>query len=695
MNDRDRRFITSEAIADEASQIVWDAVQEAFASRDCVGYWRYPLFSQVGEQRREPDILVADRELGLIVITVQESVPDSQDWPAEDLVRQQLQAIMGYCDRESALWRKVNGRAFIALPSISADREGERPSTVPLLFQDQLAPDRLLERLENADAIVPGEGLNEEQWQALLAAISGTSVLRKRPRDRRTNSETRSAVLELLRENLYDLDLQQERIGKEIPPSLQRIRGTAGSGKTILLCQKAAHMHFKHPDWEIALVFFTRSLYDAIVTVVDRWMRRFSNGEVAYDPNKNNKLKVLHAWGAKQQPGFYSTLCAAQGMRPRTPGAVATKQPIKGLAELCKRLLEETAIEPIFDAILIDEGQDFVVEDALKFQDKQPIYWLAYQALRPSDPEHPEQRRLIWAYDEVQSLDSLKIPTAKELFGNDSVWRTALSGAYQGGIQKSEIMRRCYRTPSTILTAAHGIGMGLLRPGGMLSGITRADEWRAIGYEVSGQFRSGQQIVLHRPSETAPNPVEELWGEPVLEFETYSTRQEELEALAANIRDNLEVDRLNPSRDILVIILGTAYDAIELENRTANFLSERGIDIYIPTALHLNEINPKYPQRDPDRFWFDGGVTISRIPRAKGNEADMVYIIGLEQIARNESEVSLRNQLFVALTRARGWVSLSGVGNYEMYREMRQTIDSGNTLTFTYKSPLKRRLDEE
>jgi len=454
-------------------------------------------------------------------------------------------------------------------------------------------------------------------------------------------------------------------------------------------------MHFKHPDWEIALVFFTRSLYDAIVTVVDRWMRRFSNGEVAYDPNKNNKLKVLHAWGAKQQPGFYSTLCAAQGMRPRTPGAVATKQPIKGLAELCKRLLEETAIEPIFDAILIDEGQDFVVEDALKFQDKQPIYWLAYQALRPSDPEHPEQRRLIWAYDEVQSLDSLKIPTAKELFGNDSVWRTALSGAYQGGIQKSEIMRRCYRTPSTILTAAHGIGMGLLRPGGMLSGITRADEWRAIGYEVSGQFRSGQQIVLHRPSETAPNPVEELWGEPVLEFETYSTRQEELEALAANIRDNLEVDRLNPSRDILVIILGTAYDAIELENRTANFLSERGIDIYIPTALHLNEINPKYPQRDPDRFWFDGGVTISRIPRAKGNEADMVYIIGLEQIARNESEVSLRNQLFVALTRARGWVSLSGVGNYEMYREMRQTIDSGNTLTFTYKSPLKRRLDEE
>jgi superfamily I DNA and RNA helicase len=33
-------------------------------------------------------------------------------------------------------------------------------------------------------------------------------------------------------------------------------------------------------------------------------------------------------------------------------------------------------------------------------------------------------------------------------------------------------MRRCYRTPGQILTAAHAMGMGLLRPEGMLTGIT-------------------------------------------------------------------------------------------------------------------------------------------------------------------------------------------------------------------------------
>ena len=50
----------------------------------------------------------------------------------------------------------------------------------------------------------------------------------------------------------------------QIPPGPQRIRGIAGSGKTRLLCQKAAWMHKEHPDWDIAYVFFTQALYDEI-----------------------------------------------------------------------------------------------------------------------------------------------------------------------------------------------------------------------------------------------------------------------------------------------------------------------------------------------------------------------------------------------------------------------------------------------
>ena len=451
-------------------------------------------------------------------------------------------------------------------------------------------------------------------------------------------------------------------------------------------------MHLKHPDWDIALVFFTRSLYDLITGLLDQWIKRFSCGEMQYDPKTNLKLRVFHAWGAKEQPGLYRIICEHHGKRPGTVQNTNERQPNRGLIDLSKRLLEEITIEPMFDAILIDEGQDLVAEDDLKYQDKQAIYWLAYQSLRPADSEHPEQKRLIWAYDEAQSLDSLKIPTAPELFGIDTNLNKAVTGSYKGGIKKSEIMRRCYRTPGQILTSAHAIGMGLLRPEGMLTGLTNQKAWKEIGYEVvgDGKFISGRQITLRRPPENSPNPISEIWGKPVLEFETYGSRQEEMKALAEKIMHNIVHDGLNPSRDILVVILGSTYEAMELETQIAGFLMEYDIDVYIPTALKLNDLVPQYPNHDPDKFWHEGGVTVSRITRAKGHEADMVYVVGFDNVARNENDVNFRNQLFVALTRARGWANLSGVGSYPMYEEMRKVIASGESFTFTYKRPPKR-----
>lgn len=720
MDNRAAKFITTETQQlDEPQQQVWDAVKSAFAERDCVGYWRYPIFSQVGEQRKEPDILIVDREFGVIVIetcaiAIEQiaAIHESGQWemvpefPFSHLqpsqtAEHQLRAIIGACDRDSSLWRKVSGRTLVALPLIAEEQWQQRgfhqlPNCPSILFQDRLAAN-LCDRIQQTPPLVPGEGLNDEQWNALLAAISGTPVLRKPPLPRVSQEgKTRSSILEILRENLYELDLQQEHIGKEIAPGVQRIRGIAGSGKTVLLCQKAAHMHLKHPDWDIALVFFTRTLYDQIIHLIDRWMRRFSNGECSYDPQTNSKLRVLHAWGASDRPGLYSTICQAQGIKRKTVEDTQHRQPTRGLAELCKWLAEDNTIEPIFDAILIDEGQDLVTDDDLKYQDKQSIYWLAYQALRPLNTEHPEQRRLVWAYDEAQSLDTLKIPTAKELFGADLGDLLSKGAQYKGGIKKSEVMRRCYRTPGSILTAAHAMGMGLLRPEGMLAGITNKEDWNKLGYEVTGNFKkTGQEITLCRPSDNSPNRVEEFWGEPVLEFETYASRQEELEALARKISSNIMDDGLKPSREILVIILGINEEAIELENKVARYLMEQGIKIYIPTALELDRINPKYPDRNPDRFWMDGGVTISRISRAKGNEADMVYVVGCDRVARQESDLSLRNQLFVALTRARGWANLSGVGNYPLYEEIRRVITSGNTFSFTYQRPLKRNLNEE
>ncbi|MBE7182051.1 MAG: hypothetical protein INR71_12750 [Terriglobus roseus] len=39
-----------------------------------------------------------------------------------------------------------------------------------------------------------------------------------------------------------------------------RIRGLAGSGKTVILAMKAAHIHLVNPDGLILITFFTKSL---------------------------------------------------------------------------------------------------------------------------------------------------------------------------------------------------------------------------------------------------------------------------------------------------------------------------------------------------------------------------------------------------------------------------------------------------
>ena len=723
INEKERKFIETEPIGQDGEhceQKLWVGCKRAFAKRECIGYWRYPIFSKTGECRKEPDILIVDREFGIVVVEVKciainqiESV-NGHLWEFQNFYQKQgspykqaesqLYSLLGYCDREETIRRQVRGRAIVALPFIS-EKEWQKkgfdrlPNCPPIIFKEHLGT-KLIEKIEHSSLIQPGKNLNDEQWELLLAVVGGTPVLRKTLSKSITvaqDNKTRSSVINQLRERLYELDLQQQHIGLEIPPGAQRIRGIAGSGKTVLLCQKAANMHLKHPDWNIALVFFTRSLYDQIESLVDKWMRHYSCGEFDYKSNvqAQSKLRILHAWGANNRPGFYRLVCKENGEYPLGVRDTNYRQPNEGLADLSKRLLEETEIEQKFDAILIDEGQDLVVDPGeLKYQDKQAIYWMAYQSLRPCDPEQLEQKRLIWAYDEAQSLDTLKIPTAKELFGEELSQLISRGRQYKGGINKSEVMHRCYRTPGEILIAAHAIGMGLMRPKGMLSGLTTKAKWENIGYEVQGTFRERQQITLHRPPANSPNPIPTLWDESVIQFNTYSSRQEELTVLAENIKHNLEYDGLIPSRQILVLVLGSTYEAMNLETHVAEFLMQQGIDIFVPSGTRLNQLKPKYPNNDPDAFWYEGGVTVSRLHRAKGNEADMVYVIGCDNVAKDESNINLRNQLFVALSRARGWVSLSGTGHYPMYDEIRKVIESGDTFTFTYKEP-KRNFDDE
>lgn len=722
------RFITTEAIAPDnyaGYQRVWDAVRPAFSSRESsIGYWRYPLFLQVGNRRKEPDILIVDQQWGIIVIEVCPakieqitSVSNNQIQFSDNVLQsnyslknifQYVQVLRQYCDQEpiknpqSDIQQKIIGRTLIAFPNISTEEWQQKglsgtEEALPFIFNNQFGEIGLRNCIKKSQESITGQSLNYSQYKSLLSVISGTSILRK-PLEKIPSADHQSLynILAEAQKLMYEWDAEQEWIGKSIPPGPQEVRGIAGSGKTVLFSQKAVIMHLKHPEWKIAFVFFTRSLYDQIEGLFKLWIDHFTNGDIKYQNLPNSNLRVLHAWGAKDRDGLYGEICKFTGKRKLNPNNIREVVPNRALAYGCRDFLNiQPKFNPIFDALVLDEGQDLMTEDDLKFADengdkKQSIYWLAYQSLKSVSEDQPEQKRLIWAYDEAQTIHSTGAvaPETKEVLGD----KLSLSGFYTGGILKVYIMRRCYRTPGEILTAAYALGTGLVRTSGVLKpDRMRKRDLQSIGFEVlKGDFRKVNDLItITRPSENSPNPVPSLSNHPVIKFETYNSRKDELLTLVEKIKSNLHNDKLKPHRNILVIVLGYTtppdYDAKNLEREVANFLIDYGIDIYIPSSLRLNDTNPRWPNINRDLFWYDGGVTISRIDRTKGNEADMVYLVGLDNIAKNESDKKLRNQLFVALTRSRGWVDISGIGDYPFYEEVNKVIAQGNTFTFTLK----------
>lgn len=141
-------------------------------------------------------------------------------------------------------------------------------------------------------------------YQQLLAVIQAISTIRKNRRKRDIKQEnSRGAKLKQLEDSIANLDNLQGRAVIETVEGVQRIRGLAGSGKTIVLALKAAYLHAQHPDWKIAITFNTRSLKGQFKQLINTFTIEQTNEEPDWD-----NLHIIHAWGAPgggQRNGVY------------------------------------------------------------------------------------------------------------------------------------------------------------------------------------------------------------------------------------------------------------------------------------------------------------------------------------------------------------------------------------------------------
>lgn len=482
-------------------------------------------------------------------------------------------------------------------------------------------------------------------YETSLSVIQSISTIRKNLSPRRiTRAQSHGRALKILEESIANLDSRQSRAVIETVDGVQRIRGLAGSGKTIILALKAAYLHSQNPDWKIAVTFNTRSLKNHFIGLIDTFVR----DQTGSRPNEN--LQVINAWGAPGGPnrsGIYYQFCLENGTEYLDFRTARSKFGFDNAFGGAVEAALDSAPKPktLFDAILVDEAQDF-----------EPAFLkLCYASLT-------DDKRLVFAYDELQSLTESSLPPVEEIFGVRENGAPEVSFPLDAGTSSSHdiILEKCYRNSRPILATAHALGFGIYRNidpklgTGLVQMFDRSELWQEVGYEIeAGELRDDHDVTLVRPARSSPVFLEEPGNvEPLLQKIQFSGERDQAQWLATQIEKNLREDELRPE-DIIVINPNPLTTAKQV-GPIRKILFERGI------KSHLAGVDT-----DSDVFFRpeEGSVAFTGIFRAKGNEAGMVYIINSQDCYGSVAGTGrVRNQLFTAMTRSKAWVKVLGHG---------------------------------
>lgn len=491
--------------------------------------------------------------------------------------------------------------------------------------------------------------LSTELFSEITSVVEGSKGL-IRAKERKTDAfgpTSKVALVKQLEEEIRRFDREQRLCYMTEVFGPQRITGLAGSGKTVVIAMQAALAHLKNPEARIAVTFYTKSLYQHIKQLITRFYRQFDDRDPDWD-----QLRILHAWGGQVNEGLYHFAATALGETALTYNQAASINPRRPFEEACTRLLASQRISPLFDYIFVDEAQDFP-----------PAFLQLVLKLA-------EEQKLVIAYDVFQTIFDVDVPSAEVLFG------LAADGSPAVTFQEDLVLHKCYRNPLEVLVCAHAIGFGLYstRPVQMLES---KEHWEDFGYIVeSGDLVSGSETVILRPQGNSPTSISSNAGAGnVISVTTYTQFSEEIAEVAAKIAYDIREEGLNAD-DILVISVDDRNARVYF-SELAKKLAEIGI--YTHNLQSDSFLIRNFSEKDK--------VTLSTVYKAKGNEAMSVYVVGIDALFHSPTARN-RNIIFTAMTRAKGWLHVSGIG--DSAKSFKQEVDTAITnlprLKFPYPS---------
>ena len=281
----------------------------------------------------------------------------------------------------------------LSLPSISTVHKTIFKDDLRLVAENKIFKQKLINAFK--DVTFPFEKLSYAEEKFLRYMIFP---------EIRVNEFTQDELFTIKPQEIKALDLSQELIAKNIGDGHRILKGVAGSGKTLVLACRAKYLKTIYPDYKILVVCYNNSLCNHL-----RQM---------FGDDFNEKIEVLN---------FHSLVKSVTNTKLFILKNEKQAEYNSRVGNILIDHLEQNKIDQanLYDAILIDEGQDFAQE------------WI----IGLSKLVKAETNNILFCYDPAQNIFNRKKPS----------WRSV--GLQVQGKKPVELLK-CYRNTKEILDVA-------------------------------------------------------------------------------------------------------------------------------------------------------------------------------------------------------------------------------------------------
>lgn len=386
----------------------------------------------------------------------------------------------------------------------------------------------------------------------------------------RINTFENDELFDAQPQELMTLDIQQEMIAKNIGAGHRILKGVAGSGKSLVIACRAKYLNSVYPDWKVLVVCFNNTLCNHIQNMM-------SENDV-----ENLEISTFH--------GLVKKITNANLKKLDNE---SQDQYNLRVAEILNSYVESTNFLEKYDAILIDEGQDFAQE------------WI--QSLVKI--LNPETNSILFCYDPAQNIFNRKRPSWKSF------------GLEVQGKKPTELMR-CYRNTKEILVTARSFLNSK-----KLDSLVAEDDFDRVLDPDTGECKVGIFPITYQSQnyqETIDLVVKKIKylvnkGHPQNSIAILIARHESQEKLDALLKKAFEEHASNISYKFIITSNDKkALNLKELNIKILNFESSKGLEfdhVFLIGLENMPRITAKLV-RDEDT---ERKLTYVAMTRAKEN----------------------------------------------------------------------------